>query len=196
MIYSRCLYFSVSKGFLCRRAIFCYLLIISSRIKHLHHYIVTYLLFWTQGSRQKRATRELQGCHQLVPQSRQSQNRKRRETGVIAAPTDFPSSARKHLAHRRWRKLPVFCLILCSCSSRSISSEEVTDMVVGMNETEKGERSFRSRSPVLGCLLWVILLEQGLGQGDQPPGLPPSITHPQGCSCCWCPLSFSRDCKL
>lgn len=115
---------------------------------------------------------------QLGPQSRQSENRKGRETGVIAAPVDFPSPARKHLAHRRWRKLPVFCLILCSCSSRSISSEELTDMVVGMNETEEGERSFKRWSPVLSCLLWVILLEQGLGQGDQPPRLPPSITHP------------------
>lgn len=34
------------------------------------------------------------------------------------------------------------------------------------NETEEGERSLRSQSPVLGCLLWVTLLEQGLGQGD------------------------------
>lgn len=91
---------------------------------------------------------------------------------------DFPSPARKHLAHRRWRKLPVSCFLLCSCSSRSISSEEVTGMVGWRNETEERVRSLRSWSPVLGCLLWVTLLEQGLGQGDQPPGLPPSLTHP------------------
>lgn len=34
------------------------------------------------------------------------------------------------------------------------------------NETEEGERSLRSWRPVLGCLLWMTLLEQGLGQGD------------------------------
>lgn len=99
--------------------------------------------------------------------------------GLVAAPVDFPSPAREHLAHRRWRKLPVSCLILCSCSSRSVSSEEVTDVDRRRNETEEGERSLRSQSPVLGCLLWVTLLEQRLGQGDWPPGLSPSLTHPR-----------------
>lgn len=163
MIYNCFLYFSVSKVILCRRTRFCYPLIISSGIKHLH-YQVMYLLFCTQSSRQK-SQPGLQGCHQLYLKA-SSHRTEKGEDPLVAAPVVFPSPARKHLARRRWRSLPVFCLILCFFSSRSISSEEVTDVGRRRNETGGAERSFRSQSPVLGCLLWVTLLEQRLGQGD------------------------------
>lgn len=52
------------------------------------------------------------------------------------------------------------------CSSWGVGSEEVTDRARRRNGSEEGQRSLRSQSPVLGCVLWVTLLEQGLGQGQ------------------------------